>query len=409
MFLLRKIIYIAVIIALSSGTITAQQSDYQVAQQFKQSVQELEEQILNAGSTQELNNISEQLDTLQLKYTERRELLDHALYPDSFSEVVRELSREIQSNEQKLLAIERQREEITSLSDKINIYRNEIAFINSRTDSLRNVIAQAQKDRKNLSSAIVQYRNELERRDELILKMVDSLFVTVNSYDGQVYTEIEESLRKRTLSGQEHPLNYLSVLIEKNISTLKHHQDNLTVRDYLRMYAVQQRFEQVWDKIGNDLSKFYGEENAAELKSTIDAKVQDWDASASRNMWASLDVYLEDSNINLPAFDNNSSFFAALEAFIDGEVHSSRDKIFKNVFHKEFQAFYEIWNSKIKDDWGEFVKDGEVLTMNQISTIDAEIMHWENEVEPRSFTIPIMLGLSLMAIVGLIIALARKE
>lgn len=409
MILIRKFVYITLLTAFLSSSIYAQQSDYEVSQNFEHSVEDLREQILNTASVEKAEKLGDKVDSLKNNYESNKEILNHALYPSTFSGVISDLKRELSSHEQKLQVIEKKTEELSLLSNRINAYKNEITFINSQADSLRNVIQNTNEDKANLESTVAQYRSQIERRDEMVLNMIDSLLVTFNEFEGQFPSELGEEMKSRALANQSDPLKYIEVLIEDNISTLKHHQDNLTVKDYLRMYVVQQRFEQVWEQIGDELTNLYGKNNAQGLNKSIDGKIQDWEASASRNMWASLNEYLEENEINLAAFDNNQSFYAALDSFIDNEINSSRNKILKDEFHEEFKAFYEIWNKKIKDDWGKFVEDGEVLTMNQISTIDAEIMDWKSEVEPRSLTIPIILGLSLMTIVGLIVALARKK
>jgi len=121
-----------------------------------------------------------------------------------------------------------------------------------------------------------------------------------------------------------------------------------------------------------------------------------------------MDTYLEENNVDLGAFDNNESFYKAIDSFISKATDASREKVVTEDNYKDFQAFYDFWNGKIKSDWGRFVQEGEVLTMTQISNIDSEMMTWRDEAKPKSFLIPILFGISLLTIIGLIIVIARR-
>jgi hypothetical protein len=248
----------------------------------------------------------------------------------------------------------------------------------------------------------------MEERDEFVLNMIDSLFITYKDMQGRALAEFSEENGSRALQQEENPLELIESVIEQNIQILKADNGSLQTEDYLRMYVVQSRFSEVWNQIGDDLTRIYAGNEKQHWKSNIEGKLNDWKASASKNMWASMDAYLEENNVDLGAFDNNESFYTAIDTFISNATDASREKVVTKDNYRDFEAFYDFWNGKIKSDWGKFVQEGEVLTMTQISNIDSEMMTWRDEAKPKSFLIPILFGVSLLTIIGLIIVIARR-
>lgn len=400
-------IFIVLILLLVSGIVVAQTSDYQVKQRFEESYNELKSSIENAMSADEVDSLMSQVSNLKYEFENHEELLDHALYPETFASSIQELKQEARNAEHKLLIIEGQDEKLAKLSDELASYRSEIAHLNSRTDSLRTLISDSEQSEQDLSELVQRYRNSMEQRDEFVLNMIDSLFVTYRDLEGNTFAELKEETR--SLETGDNPLEVIMAVIEENIQVLKTDGGTLQTEDYLRMYVVQSRFNEVWSQIGDDLVTLYGGNSPEQWESNVEDKLGDWKASASKNMWASIDEHLEQNNVDLGAFDNNKSFYEAIDSFISKATDASRDKVVTNENYEDFQRFYDFWNTKIKSDWGEFVQEGEVLTMAQISSIDTEMMTWRDEAKPRSFMIPILFGLSLITIVGLIIVLARKN
>lgn len=396
-----------VILSITFDTSFAQTSDYQVKQQFEQSYEELKNSIDQAMSVNEVDSLLGQVSALRSEYKDHQKLLDHALYPETFASSLEELEQEARNAEHKLLIIEGQGEKLTNLSDELAKYRSEIDHLNNRTDSLRTLIANSEQSERQLAGLVERYRKSIEQRDEFVLHMIDSLFVTYRDMKGSFFTELKEE--DRSIENSDNPLEVILTVIDENIQILKTDDGSLQTEDYLRMYVVQSRFDEVWNKIGSDLSALYGGNDPEQWKANVEDRLVDWKASASKNMWASIDEHLEQNNVDLGAFDNNESFYKAIDSFISKATDASRDKVVTKENYDDFQQFYDFWNNKIKSDWGEFVQEGEVLTMAQISTIDTEMMSWRDEAKPRSFVIPILFGLSLITIVGLIIVLARKN
>ncbi len=239
--------------------------------------------------------------------------------------------------------------------------------------------------------------------------MMDSLFVAYRELEMQTGSNKEIASSAIAIQEGDNPLEFIEATIEENIQVLKAGSSELSTEDFLQMHTIQKRFSDTWNKVGSDLSQVYGGEESRQWRNKIDSQLKDWKASTSKNMWDSINNTLEQNNVDIGAFDNNQSFYTAIESFIDKSVESSEGKLIAGENREEFNSFYNFWNNKLKKEWGNYVQDGEVLTLSQISTIDAELVNWRDETESTSLVIPILLGLSFITIVGLIIMLTRKD
>ncbi|MDZ7806870.1 MAG: hypothetical protein U5K71_07120 [Gracilimonas sp.] len=406
---LAKSIGVIVLLLCTTNTIYAQSSDYQITKEFENTYRSLEASIKNATTIEEADSLNNEINKLRETYAEHQSLIDHALYPKTFDDSIQDLLAESNETEEVLLIIENQGERLTSLNEQIANYQTEIAFLNNETDSLRTLIAKSEESEQNLSRLVQQYRQRVEKRDEFVLKMMDSLFVAYRELEMSPGSNNEIASSAIAIQQGDNPLDFIEATIEENIQVLKAGSTELGTEDYLKMHTIQKRFAETWNKVGGDLSQVYGGNESQQWKSKIDSQLKDWKASTSKNMWDSINNTLEQNNVNIGAFDNNQSFYTAIESFINNSVESSKDKIISDKNREEFNSFYDFWTSKVKNEWGNYIQDGEVLTMSQISTIDSELITWKDETEPTSYVIPILLGLSFITIVGLIIVLTRKD
>lgn len=404
-----KITGTIILIICTTTAIFAQSSDYEVTKEFENSYRALEASINNATTLEVADSLNNEVMNLRDTYADHQTLIDHALYPNTFEDAIQDLLAEANETEEVLMVMENQGERLTSLNKQIADYQAEISFLNNETDSLRTLIAKSEESEKNLSRLVEQYRERVEERDEFVLKMMDSLFVAYRELEMSNGNNNEIASGAIAIQQGDNPLEFIEATIEENIQVLKAGTSELSTEDFLKMHTVQKQFSDTWDKVGSDLSRVYGGDESRQWRNKIDTQLKDWKASTSKNMWDSINSTLEQNNVDIGAFDNNQSFFTAIESFINNSLESSEEKIIAEVDREEFNSFYNFWTNKVKNDWGNYIQEGEVLTLSQISTIDAELINWRDETEPTSLVIPILLGLSFVTIVGLIIVLTRKD
>lgn len=392
-------------VALSTN---AQVSDYQIKQEYDNAYRQLKSELKTANSFAEYDSLNTEIDSLRAEFRAHESIINHAVYPESFEQQIAELRNLAQHFTERQLVIENMNERLDKLNTQLNNYQAELANLYAKTDSLRDDVQQKNKKNKNLTYSLEHYKKSMEERDRMMLNMVDSLFAGFRDLSDNEISEMRGEFAEYNIQNEENPLKFLQSVIQRNTQWIKSSKETLTTDDMLRMHVIQHRFSEVWNKIGDNLVAVYGQDNPRQWKNNIQQQLNDWRATTSRNMWRSIDRELAARNLDLEAFDNNESFYRALNTYIKQATDSSRAKVMTNGEYQDFQAFYDFWNSTLKKDWGDLVQEGEVLTINQISAIDSEMMEWKEASKPKSFFIPVLLVGSLLLIVVLIIVLARR-
>lgn len=394
--------------AVNSTALFAQQSDYQIKKDFENRHAELLTNIEMAQKVNEIDSLIMVIDDFKSNFSEHSEMLDYALYPESFDSKVANLKSEARSSEHKLLIIENQAERLSELTEEVARFRSELSNLNSRSDSLRNAITESQESERKLSQLVTRYRKSVEERDEFIFDMVDSLFVTYNQLAPGTIEELSKKDGSGTIKSGDNPLVIIDSILGENIETLKAGSNTFSTEDYLRIYALQTKVNDVWNSIGDNLVEIYGGNDKAKWKKSIESDLKDWKSSASLSMWNSLDGYLEQKNVELGAFDNNSSFFKALDSFVSNASKKSDEEIISSSTYEDFKTFSEFWTTKVMDEWNNYLVESDVLTASQIATIDGKVDNWGDSSEPFPTSLLIIFGIGLLAIIGLIVALVVK-
>ncbi len=405
---LTNTLLLTLISIISTYAVSAQQSDYEVKKAFEARYTSLETIIDNANSVHKIDSILLAIDDLALDNIEHQELLNYALYPESYSSAISKLKSDARIAEYKLLIIENQTERLTMLSEELGSYKQEISNLVKRSDSLRLAIASSQESERKLSELVRNYRKSVEQRDEFIFDIIDSLFITYKELSPNAVRELARQNNIGSLSDADNPLTMINSIVDQNIETLNVNDKSLSTEDYLRMYALQRRVDNVWKQIGDELVVIYGDNNKNEWQQEISSDIEEWKASASYAMWGSLDNYLDYQDINLDAFDNNQSFFAALDSFVTKATTTSDGNILKQDSYHDFKAFKMLWSKKIMNDWNKYLVEADVLTTVQMASIGSKVDEWGEKSRPLSFGYFVLFGVGLIALIGFIVAQVKR-
>ncbi len=87
--LLKKLAVLFLAFLFTSTSIA--QSDYEIVQDFKAKYQEIEKQIKDTLSLEELNTVVAMIDQLKQEFNVHKELLDKSLYPDNYNKSIEKL------------------------------------------------------------------------------------------------------------------------------------------------------------------------------------------------------------------------------------------------------------------------------------------------------------------------------
>lgn len=392
----------------AKATAQTAQSDYEIQENFKETYKAINDSIEIVQNSEEAKRLVKKVGKLEDKYQDHSELLDKVLYPDTFKSRLIGLKRRAVTLQRRMAIIEHQEEKLGRLYDQLAFYEDHLDKLNVRTDSIREAMRQSVRSERHLSNLVHQYRQNLEKRDDLILSFVDSVMVAYSQMDLASVQNLENARKQSQLDADGNALTMIVNIVRENIEFLKSNP-KVSTEEYLRMNAVQQEFEEMWNKLGARIADIYAEENASEAKKQIDKTIKAWEKEISDRTWASINRAIEEEGINLPEFSNSREFYNRLNGYLDNSISSGKEKATEEG-QKNYQRFNSFWTNQVKVKWSDYLNQGNILSHRQMASVDQKLDEWAINAEPESNNLLVyLLGASVLALVVLGVMLAREK
>jgi predicted acetyltransferase len=404
---MKKAVYLFLFYFIITVKVQAQQSDYYVVEEFKSKIEQFKHHIDNAITSKRLEHLEKEIDLFKNEYDSYQNIIDYALYPSTFKEVISSLTFTLLINENRLVLIEHQREQLVHLSNRITAQRTEINRLYSITDSLKTDLLTSNNNEKQLSEKLSYYRNSVKKRDNLIFQMIDSLFI-IN--ENIAFEKIEDGeIKSYSIANSENPLIWIDLLLEQIIAQTNEKNRWLDVEDYIRMYALQLHLEEVWNKVAENLLLVYGGDQKYIYEQSIRSSIEKWGVSSSKQMWLAIDRYLAYNNINLDMVNTKESFFIALQDYIkSGSVLSEKEILTTNGF-VEYKKLNGFWDSTFKSQWIRLDDKPILLTAADIAKIDDSLIQWESISRPIHPMFISVCTLMFVSLLGFILVMIRGK
>jgi predicted nucleic acid-binding Zn-ribbon protein len=402
--LLKKHISIATIFLLiTCSTIYAQQSDYQIQQNFRAELSELLNRVELAISAEELEEISSDIDALQSQYSEHSDIINSALYPESFESTISNLREFNTSAYNNLSVIEQLNEQIEGLSAEMDEFRTRLTQMTAETTTLQQQIERAEANEQRQASLIRQYRQNIEQRDTFVADFMQELLSKYHRMDAATQQEIAESVDRL----DQNPLDMIRTIITEYIQ-ITDQSTGLQTPDYVAMRAQHGYFEEVWSQIDERLTTTFAPEGPVQARQEISDLLAAWLASIDNKLWDSMATAFNQNGINLQPFVTPDDFNTALNEFVDRAYEISLES--NNEADYEFyQNFRDFWNNTVKASWGEALITGRILTPAQMAAIDFKLNNWGEAAQPTSNLMFILLLISIAIIVLLVVLLIVRK
>lgn len=382
-------------------------SDYEIQQEFKKQYKEISNNLEEADSSAAVRELMEEVKKLEESYASHEELLNKALYPDTFEEEMRQLKKRVIASERQLAVIEQQEQKLQELSQKMTSYDSQLETLNNRTDSLQNAMQKSIKSERQLAALNRRYRENLEQRDDLILSFVDSVMITYQNLNIESMQDLENAQKKARFNSDGNALKMILTIAKENIALLESNSD-LTTEEYLRMSSVQQEFQTMWNKVGDKLVNIYAEGDKEKARKSVSEAIATWSKKVASQAWASINSSFDKAGIQLPKFTDNETFYETLSSYLSESIESSKNDGSKEKL-QNYRNFSSFWTNKVQTDWSPYMIDANVLSSRQMASIDQQLEQWAGNAEPRSNLLIYLLGISVLAIVALGVMLAREK
>ena len=401
-----KKIYITttiLLLAFLQTALVAQQSDYQIQQNFVTELNELTERIDTTQSPEALAELEIELEELKNRFAEHEELINAALYPETYQNSVRATEEQLSVALDNASVIDQLNSRITSLVGEIDAYRSQITDLNENSQALREQLQRAESNEERQAALLTQYRQSLEERNSFVSDFLQNLMSRYQNVDLGTQQEIANAAERL----DDNPVEILRSIILDYINIVDE-SESLETPDYVAMRAQHEYFSGVWNSIGSNLVNTFAPENSSETKTEIDELMAAWLLSVDNQLWESLNDTFSQNGIELEVFTTPDEFYNAIYNYVDNGHVTSLERNSEADF-AVYQNFSTFWNETVKAEWGDMLIEGEILSQSQIAEIDIKLNDWEEASKPTSNLMFILLIVSVAVIIGLIVLLITKK
>lgn len=388
---------------LTCSPVLAQQSDYQIQQDYRTDISELLNRVELAVTAEELEEVESEIDALEQQYSEYSEIINAALYPETFTGMLSNLRGIHQAAYNNLSVIEQLNEQIVVLSTEMDEFRNRLTQMTQETTSLRQQIERGEANEQRQASLIRQYRQNIEQRDSFVAEFLQELLSKYQRMGVGTQQEIAENVDRL----DQNPLDMIRTIISEYIQ-IADQSTGLQTPDYVAMRAQHGYFEGVWSQIDQRLTNTFAPERPVETRQEISDMLAAWLASVDNKLWDSMSTAFNQNGINLQPFVNPGDFYTSLNTFVDRAYEISLESNNESDY-EVFRNFREFWNTTVKASWGEALITGNILTPAQIAAIDLKLNDWGEAAQPTSNLMFILLLISIAVIVLLVVLLIVRK
>lgn len=393
----------ALLMIFAGSSAFAQQSDYQIQQDFRAEYTEITESIDNAVSSDDVSDINDQIDELEADYSGYQELLNSALYPETFEDRISGLRSQITGAENNISVVEQLNERVEELQGEMDELRDQVTQMTEDEEALRQRMDRSSSNERRLSGLVTQYRESLEERDAFVSEFLENLLDRYEAMDSQTQSEIADASENL----EDDPLALVRTILSEYVNQADR-DSNLEAQDYIRMRAQHGDFSTVWDRIGERMANTYASDSPVQARQEITDLLSEWQASVDNKLWNALSTAFNQNGIELPEFTSADAFNNALNTFVDNATETAENQN-EEADLQLYDSFSNYWNDTVKAEWGGHLTDGNILSQGQIAAIDVKLGNWARSAEPVSNLMFILFLISLAVIIGLIVLLVTKK
>jgi hypothetical protein len=353
---------------------------------------------LNSAENEEtLTKLVADVAAFENEFKPHQEFLNKAVFPDGYDGLIDRLKKSKELADKKIRASQLEKE-IASLTGQVQSLKEENA-------SLRSQLAKAQAELATLKKTIAMLQSEIQKRDEAVFALVDSLFV---KYDTD------------QLSGTD--MKKLSVLEKKNVvaSIRRSVNDNIlflssasfSPQQIPQLLNEQRRFESSWSGVGQKLSKAYvpASQQGKEV-AEIAGLITNWRTLTDGVFWKGVNEVFAAEKLPIAPFNNGEEMYTNILKFIDEESRNTAQRTPAEQ-SAMFEAFaYKTWGSKLKPSWIPVMMRHGMFTEEQLNEIDARTKLWSAGMKPieDSTLTYILIGALIIAVLAGVYLGTRKR
>ena len=395
------------------------QSDFRITQEFKSRQRSFEIAIEYAKSVDELEKIKKEISVFKNEFKGNKELLNRALYPSNFESAFGSLTKKIEFTNKKLTEITTLKTEVSKVTLDYEKVSTELKKMSGEVYNLKKSNTQLMSQLRafqsgyggskeaidSLNNIISQLKMGISRRDTLIKEILDDIFTTAE-HKIESLDDAEKKTLKTKIQGTSL-IDNIENLIGDNIDFLD--ASLLNSEDLVELKDEFNEFEQRWTHFGPKLFGIYSSDKRNQEKlSNIDTLINSWDNSLRSSIWKSVKDIFSQNNILLDTFNSGDEFENVVLNYIDDEINKDGIDVQSNQNYVFFAE--KTWKDIFKPSWMPLLISNNLLTIEQIKTIEDKIYEWkESSGGSKSYFIyGVILLLAIAIIISVIMVMKKK-
>ena len=382
-------------------------SDFEIKRSFDRKVEDVRKAIPTITSANTADSLLTVVNQIENEFSKDKTLLNQTLRPKTAEGILSELRSLISVQQAQLKTIDVQQQEITVLNEKVTLFSAQLAMFAKQTDSLRQVIARTNASEQVMSNLVKEYKARLEQRDQLIRQFVDSLIITFDNPELRRMGGDQNPAFSR-LVGSEDALKIIQSIIEDNIKIISGTTE-FDAEFYLKMNTLQRQIEQMWVKIGPTIAAVYqGQRNVQKVDAAVKDRLDTWRQRVQGAMWNAMHRSFTDAGILINDFDSKDGFLNSVNAYLDTTLVRLEENVSEEDY-KNYEIFKQFWTDQVKEVWGPMLLDNQLLTMEELSSIDQKVEDWGIKSRPRTDNLVMYLIICVIAIAVLVVLLIMAK
>lgn len=381
----------------------AQQSDYELIEQFRVEYKEIQQQIDEAGSSEEIQRLEPVLDRFSDQYSDHQALINAALHPITFQDHTEALASRWNSSRQRLATMDTLYQQIDTLRGDMEQFRGGMAEREEEIESIKSELDRARTQVEGQADLVRQYRESLQERDRFVSRFLNDL---LHQYEGFQPGSSDDQARILERM-DEQPVDLLKTLLGEYVNEANSSTE-LEAIDYLAMKSQYRFFNQWWRESGEQLVNTFDTDSPVQSWQEITDLLANWNSAIESRLWVSIQSAFADQGIQLEGIQDSESLYNSLRSHLQEVMRTARETNRSEELDR-YERFASFWNGTVKNYWGEVLVPANVLNHEQISSIDELLVTWYSDAVPYTNIALLFLVIAVFFVIVLIITNVRTR
>lgn len=390
------------LVAASLADLQAQQSDYEIQQNFRNDYNQIVNWIDNAVASSDIREIEQRIREFVSEYSDHTSIINAALYPETAQQRIDGLRARFNAARDKIATIENLNRRIDALNAEMQEFRDRIAEMDEAREALERQLRDSQAGERRVAAMAREYRENLQERDEFVTGFIAELLQRYDAVDAATSSDLADMIERL----DDNPVDLLRTILGEYVN-YANRATGLTAPEYMSMKAQHIYFSQWWDSIGERLTDVFAEA-PVQARQEVSDLLANWNSAIDNRIWGAISGAFSDSNVNLDSFSSANALYSSIRSYVERAIETSREQNSQEDLDR-YRNFTGFWNGTVKSQWGDLLIASEVLSYEHVASIDTLLETWNVEAIPTSNLMLILFLASIAVIIGLIIALVRKR